>query len=189
MDKTDWQGTIGLLKDGGLEFARGLTDSEVEHVENKFNFRFPPDLRAFLQAALPIGERFPDWRSGNDDQLRERLNWPLHGLLFDVEHNAFWLAEWGPRPELLEDAFRIATSRVDAAPKLIPIYAHRFMPDRPQESGNPVFSVYQTDIIYYGFDLEDYLRHEFNLVPREARPERIRQIEFWDVDRFYEAGL
>ena len=34
------------------------------------------------------------------------------------------------------------------------------MPDRPHLNGNPVLSVYQTDIVYYGFDLDDYLRHE-----------------------------
>jgi hypothetical protein len=76
-----------------------------------------------------------------------------------------------------------------AAPKLIPIYHHRMMPDEPHLKGNPVFSVWQTDIIYYGFDLEDYLRHEFVLPGRKAWPETIRPIRFWNIDRFYEAAL
>lgn len=63
------------------------------------------------------------------------------------------------------------------------------MPDRPHESGNPVFSVYQTDIIYYGFDLDDYLRHEFDLPGRKPWPEKVREIEFWDVDRWYSIAL
>jgi hypothetical protein len=58
------------------------------------------------------------------------------------------------------------------------------MPDEPQGAGNPVFSVHQTDIIYYGFDLADYLRHEFNLPGREPWPSQIRTIRFWDINRF-----
>jgi hypothetical protein len=33
------------------------------------------------------------------------------------------------------------------------------MPERPFEVGNPVLSVSQTDIIYYGSDLQDYLEN------------------------------
>jgi hypothetical protein len=79
--------------------------------------------------------------------------------MFDVEHGDFWLAEWGPRPALLEDAEKIVERLVDQAPRLVPIYGHRMMPDRPQMAGNPVLSVHQTDIIYYGFDLDDYFRY------------------------------
>jgi hypothetical protein len=45
---------------------------------------------------------------------------------------------------------------------LIPICSHRYIPAAPHEAGNPVFSVHQTDIIYYGADLMDYLQNEFN---------------------------
>ena len=41
------------------------------------------------------------------------------------------------------------------------------MPDRPQLNGNPIFSIHQTDMIYYGFDLDDYFRHEFDLPNRK----------------------
>jgi hypothetical protein len=46
-------------------------------------------------------------------------------------------------------------------PKLIPVYSHRYLPAAPCDSRSPVFSVYHTDTIYYGFDLEDYLIREF----------------------------
>src|SRR5436190_13969950 len=49
---------------------RSLTDTEVTAVEAQFHFRFPPDLRAFLQTALPSGEKFPNWR----DRKSTRLN-------------------------------------------------------------------------------------------------------------------
>jgi hypothetical protein len=70
------------------------------------------------------------------------------------------------------------------APKLIPIYSHRFIPEEPSEAGNPIFSVYQMDIIYYGFDLDDYLRHEFDLPGRKEWPAQVRPIKFWDPERF-----
>src|SRR5829696_9043834 len=47
-----------------VEFDPNLTDPEVIAVEGRFGFQFPPDLREFLQTALPRGPQFPDWRSG-----------------------------------------------------------------------------------------------------------------------------
>jgi hypothetical protein len=166
-----------------VEFDPGLTDAEVAAAEARFGFRFPPDLRDFLQTALPRGG-FPDWRSGDEATLRDCLDRPRRGVLFDVQHNGFWLPEWGPRPSSLDDALRVADDLVAAAPRLIPVRGNRMMPDEPHLPRNPVFSVHQTDIIYYGFDLADYLRHEFGLSGREPWPEKVRQIRFWDIDRF-----
>src|SRR5437763_9349956 len=63
MDRGGWQvlvdqlrGTeyqFGLIAPGSpvhrVEFDAGLTDAEVAAVEGQFGFRFPPDLREFLQ--------------------------------------------------------------------------------------------------------------------------------------------
>ena len=182
MDIKDWRPLIELLKEASLEFSEGLTDDEVEHIEKTFSFRFPPDLCAFLKTAVPFSNS-PRWRSGSESDIREWFDEPLRGILFDVETNEFWLPEWGERPIVPSIALEVAASNIRTAPKLIPILAGRYMPELPHEVGNPVFSVHQADIIYYGFDLEDYLRHEFNL-PREEWPAQIRQIGFWDPDRF-----
>ena len=45
---------------------------------------------------------------------------------------------------------------------LIPVYLHRYVPCYPDIIEVPVFSVYQTDIIYYWYNLEDYFKIEFN---------------------------
>jgi hypothetical protein len=169
-----------------IEFDYGLSDSELIAAEARFGFRFPPDLRDFLQTALPNGPRFPNWRSGDESMLRDWIDSPLEGILFDVEHNGFWLEEWGPAPRTLADAKLRVTELVTSAPRLIPIYGHRMIPDEPQEAGNPIFSVHQTDIIHYGFDLADYIRHEFQLPGRKPWPEQIRPIRFWNLDRFQE---
>jgi hypothetical protein len=175
---------VAQMQQREIEFDSGMTDTEVAMTEAKFGFRFPPDLRAFLQTALPIGERFPNWRSGDYSDLCDWLELPLRGILFDIEHNRFWLTEWGPRPQSLVDAKETATELIRNAPKLLPIFSHRMIPDEPNIAGNPVFSVHQTDIICYGFDLTDYLRHEFCLPGRDPWPKKVRPIRFWDIDRF-----
>jgi hypothetical protein len=177
-----WFEMVAQMKARGIAFDRGLTDAEIAATEAKFGFCFPADLRAFLQAGLPKGRGFPDWR-GDEARLREQLAIPLEGILFDIEHNNFWLEEWGA-PRSLDEAKRIARDLIAAAPKLIPIFMHRMMPDEPGETGNPVLSVHQTDIIYYGFDLLDYFRHDFKLGDREPWPEKVRPIRFWDLARF-----
>lgn len=162
-----------------VAFDEGLTDSEVARVEARHGFRFPPDLRAFLQTALPRGGAFPDWRAGDATALAAWLNEPKEGILFDVEHNSFWMDDWGARPASLVQAKETAAKFIDAAPRLIPVFAHRMIAAEPGRTGNPVFSVHQTDIIYYGSDLEDYLRHEFKLAGRHPWPEQLRPIRFW----------
>jgi hypothetical protein len=117
------------------------------------------------------------------------LAWPLEGILFDVENNGLWWPEWGNRPESEEERAKAVGAAVSVAPKLIPIYSHRFIPQEPHEAGNPVFSVHQSDIIIYGKDLEDYLDHEFSSPPRHRPVSReAKRIRFWSdaVDRAWD---
>lgn len=188
MEADGWDVWVDRLRSRGIAFNSGLTDAEVVAAEERFEFRFPPDLRGFLQTALPRGRSFPDWRGGDEAELRDWLDLPRSGVVFDVEHNAFWLQEWGPRPHILIEAKALAEQLVANAPRLIPVYQHRMIPDAPHEAGNPVFSVHQTDIIVYGTDLRDYLAHEFLMTESEqfdwSVPSGTRPIAFWDMDRF-----
>jgi hypothetical protein len=153
------------------------TEAELDAAQARFGFLFPPDLRALLlkhRLAKAL-----DWTCDHD-KIAESLAWPFEGLLFDVENNDLWWPEWGPRPD--ESAARAAILRsvVDAAPRLIPVYGHRYIPETPHEAGNPVFSVYQADIVVYGATLSDYIRHEFEADPLDFALEgEIRTIPFW----------
>jgi hypothetical protein len=183
MSEEMWANLVTEISNTGVPFDTGLTDAEVSSAEARYGFRFPPDLRAFLQAGLPRGTRFPDWRSGDEAVLRDWLDLPRQGLHFDIEHKQFWLDEWGPRPPSSEESRRVVTGLVETAPRLIPVFAHRMMPAEPNLPGNPVLSVHQTDIIVYGVDLRDYLIHEF--LARDGIgvwpiPDDIRRIPFWD---------
>lgn len=172
------------LEEAGVVFAPGLKDSEVARAEQSYGFRFPPDLEEFLRYALPVSKGWPDWRGAEDSYVLQMMRWPLEGIRFDIENNTFWHADWGAKPDSLEEAFAVAERKVGEAPRLIPISGHRYIPERPSEAGNPVFSVYQTDIIYYGSHLANYFENEFAYyfgTPGYVLPEPIKRIEFWSA--------
>lgn len=121
MDEAMWHAFVVEFGEEGVGFATGLTDPEVAKVEAQYGFRFPPDLRAFLQAGLPCGEGFPDWRSGDEATLREWFDFPRKGILADVLEYGFWLEEWGTRPASDEETARVVNELVRAAPRLIPM--------------------------------------------------------------------
>ncbi|WP_440952204.1 hypothetical protein [Methanococcoides sp. FTZ1] len=101
-------------------------------------------------------------------------------MIFDIEHNNFWYEDWGTKPTNLLEAIELCRKEMEKVPKLIPIYSHRYISSEPEEKGNPVFSVYQTDIIYYGEDLLSYLMIEFNMKRhKEIDHTKIRNIRFW----------
>lgn len=153
----------------------GYSQAELEDAQARFDLRFPPDLVELLLDRRPAGGY--DWRT-DFDRIEQMLAWPLEGLLFDVEHNDFWLAEWGECPPTLSDRCERVRDHVAKAPKLIPLFSHRYLPAEPFEAGNPVFSIYQSDIIYYGANLEHYFSNEFGgWTSRE--PNAYRHIRFW----------
>jgi hypothetical protein len=167
------------------DWQPGYTSDELEFAQERFGIRFPADLIAqLLIARIPGGY---DW-CGDEGTILDALAWPFEGLLFDVEKNDLWWPEWGGRPSEAAERAEILRRVVDSAPRLIPLYSHRYIPESPGKAGNPVFSVYQSDVIYYGRDLAEYLRNEFGRpheVTKESKP--IRYIPFWSdlVERNY----
>src|SRR5687767_12231522 len=146
---SQWSEEVDLLRSHGVRLQPGLSEQEALRIECENGFTFPDDLRAFLMTALPVGLSFPDWRNLDRLKISEWMLQPYEGIAFDIEHNSFWWSNWGPRPNDLAQALAVARKAIDQAPRLIPIYGHRFIPAQPIEAGNPVFSVHQTDIIYY----------------------------------------
>ncbi|MFF3209142.1 hypothetical protein ACFYYB_00640 [Streptomyces sp. NPDC002886] len=160
------------------EIGPGLGERELDAVERRFGFTFSADHRVFLSAGLPRGSRnWPDWRSGDPEDLAGRLSRPVEGVLFDVEHNGFWHPAWSPKPTGTSEALRIARTELAAVPQLVPVYSHRYLPGTAGEHGHPVLSVQQTDVIFYGNDLADYVRHEFT--GRASGPPAHSTVGFW----------
>lgn len=161
----------------------GLSDGEIHALEQRFGFEFAADHRAFLATVLPMGPGWPNWRRPQDPDLRRRLAWPVEGVLFDVEHNAVWLDAWGPRPASTAAAVAVARDRLAAVPQLVPVYAHRYLPSGRTSCGHPVLSVQQTDVVYYGRNLVDYLHREFPIDAGRDRTDPRRPpratVTFW----------
>jgi hypothetical protein len=152
------------------------TEAELDAAQARFGFFFPPDLKAMLLEHRLAGAL--DW-TRDHEKIAEMFEWPFEGLLFDVENNELWWPEWGPRPN--DPADRAAELRriLAAAPRLIPVWGHRYIPETPHEAGNPVFSVHQADIIVYGANLDDYLWHEFDREAEGVDRPASRTIAFW----------
>jgi hypothetical protein len=153
--------SLAFLVDAGVQVADGLSRSELDAIQRHFRFEFGPDHRDLLSRAVPVGKGWYDWRAHSEEHLTAMLRWPIEGLLFDVTSNAFWPASWGRRPADLTSALEIAERQFTQWPKLVPLFSHRFMPAAPSIPGAPVLSVHQTDVIFSGPNLLDYLRAEF----------------------------
>ncbi|MDA8692798.1 hypothetical protein N9L92_01960 [Saprospiraceae bacterium] len=179
---------IKKLNQKDVKIESGLNEDEINKIQNLFNLIFPPDLRMLYQKGLPIDDSFPNWRKSINQsteeikRINQKLDWPLEGMLFDIEHNSFWQDEWGAKNNDLESNSLLAKNYFQNYPKLIPIYSHRYIPSTPNEKDNPIFSVHQMDIIYYGMNLANYLSNEFDFKLDETFVELenpAKEIKFW----------
>lgn len=159
----------------------GYTQTELDDIQAKWKLRFPPDLVALYreQRQVVLFDEF-DWLKAPDKTIRQMLDWPADSFCFDAEYNPkSWWPEWGVLPTELEERFKIVRQKIAEAPKLIPVFGHRYIPEVPHEAGNPVFSVYQMDVIHYGANLSDYIARETQgYTCNEVWP-AIKEIPFW----------
>jgi hypothetical protein len=109
---------------------------------------------------LEEGPSFYDWIH-EADSIRNAHKRVVGGLAFDVEESNLWPESWGKKPDTAEKREQRVRALVAAAPKLIPVFEHRFLLAEPCEAGNPVLSIIQSDIIVYGANLHDYFVIEF----------------------------
>jgi hypothetical protein len=164
----------------GVTLEPGLTEAELAAAEERFGFEFADDHRALLTEVLPTGPTWPDWRAGDPETLHKQVDWPVDGVLFDVLENGFWHERWGERPTNDNAAVEQAKAHLATVPRMIPIFLHRCLPAGHGTFGNPVLSMYQTDIIYYGLDLLDYVANEFHVRDPHHPWHHPKPIPFWD---------
>lgn len=170
---------VKFLKKTQTTLQKGLRDRELDLLEQGLQFRFSEEHRDFLSRVLPVGDAWPDWRSGDREALAGRLAWPVEGTLFDVRQNGFWPLSWGERPSAQDDALELARTRLARVPQLVPVYSHRYLPAGPADGPAPVFSVHQTDVIYYGDNLADYIAYEFKLPGASRGNHPQLRVPFW----------
>ncbi|MFF9084448.1 hypothetical protein ACF1BR_32655 [Streptomyces rubiginosohelvolus] len=197
-----------LAELGVCTWEPGLSDAEFDRIEAEYGIVFAPDHRGFLAAGLPVdraappeeGESprnpWPNWRDGDPERIRERLGWPVEGLLFSVEHG-WWLpgGRWGPRPADPAEAVAAARAALASVPALIPLYSHRYLAsgtglgagtgsgtEAGVAHGRPVLSVVGADTIHYGRDLAEWVEREFgdpDPGKRWPEPAAGARVPFW----------
>src|SRR5271165_238162 len=128
---------MDLWHERGVTLDQGLSDEETASIEADYNFHFPADLKALLQAAQPTSHGFTDWRHTHSAGLRGLLAEPIEGVLDAVRDEAFWFPEWGEKPANLATALDVARQALHAAPTLIPFWGGIYIPDDPPDEGNP----------------------------------------------------
>jgi len=158
------------------QWTEGYSQGELDDAQARYDLVFPPDMIALYRERRPV--RGIHWTL-DDAAIRRALKWPLEGLWFDVQHNFLWRDAWGAKPADPADQLAVLSDVVAAAPKLIPILGHRYVPQTPREAGNPVFSVYGSEITYYGSDLVNYFDREFIGAAATPLGGPIRKIRFW----------
>lgn len=166
-----------------VDIQPGLTDAEFVSIERRFGFEFADDHRAFLAAGLPVWTPghddhpdkaswgWPNWRQLDSTALQEQVDWPFTTALDDIQHGE-WPPGWGNRPHDLVRRIAKAKRLLADVPRMVPVYAHRYLPAGRGSFGHPVLSIHRlTDIIVYGHDLAHYIDQEF----REPRV----TVTFW----------
>jgi len=155
-------------------WSSGYTQSQLDDAQERYCLRFPPDLIDLFLDRQPADGY--DW-SVENPRIRAMLAFPMDMLLFDVEHG--WWLDWGERPSKVEERKEVVSRALAAAPALIPLCSHRFIPEVPCLTGNPVFSMHGFDTIYYGSNLQNYFEREFGDSRKVPLGNICRRIPFW----------
>lgn len=171
----------------GTQWLQGLTESEISEIETKWKIKFPPDYKLFLQTLHSVDKpqicisfennyyyepSLYNWKEG-EKEIEKAYSLLINGLVFDVEHNYLWLDTWGERPETSEKRKEKIQELVAKAPKLIPVFGHRFLLAEPCKAENPIISIVQSDIIVYDDNLRDYFIGEF--LPPEKKHQFVNE--------------
>lgn len=178
LDTTEGSRRIGADWQTGTRWVGGLSDGQINGIERRWGCRFPPDYRLFLRTlhATDRPMKGIGYAEGNTVAAIERpgfYNWlteqgairnavegEFEGLAGDVEHY-LWFPSWGKRPESTEERWHILRKIFDAAPRLIPIFGHRFLLSDESAAGSAVFSMHHSDIVVHAATLREYLLAEF----------------------------
>ena len=164
-----------------IDVADGLKEEEFKLIEDIYGISFPTELRELYKQVFPLSKGFYDWRNtspNNVNRIKEAIRRPFDDLkkcISEVE----WNENWGNEPESIDVRDKIIIEKIINAPKLIPVFSHRYIPQIEGENV-PIISVHEVDIICYGINLNDYLEVEFgNKQQSNVDYSQIREIPFW----------
>jgi len=176
-----YEKSLELLNMHKIKLEEGLKYDEIIQIEKIYNIKFPDSLQKFLTLALPISEGFYNWRNNKESNisfLKYTMNEPIE-YVSSMAEEVYWCDDWGKEPEDKENLIIEVRKRLKSAPKLIPIFSHRYIPMTLDEDP-PIISIHGLDIIYYGKNLEDYFEIEFGNKQQDSILfSDINPIAFW----------
>lgn len=158
----------------------GMTNNQIDEVEEKYIIKFTPEHREFLKILHTLDRKekyeylddeeliieensfFYNWLE-DDEEIKRKLTWPFEEVSRDIlreTNHPFWLDSWGKRPESKEEKRKLFTDVFQKSPQLIPIKSHRFVVSDITLKHRPILSIWGTDTIVYGWTLRTYLINE-----------------------------
>lgn len=158
----------------------GLSDEEIDSIEKQWSLRFPPDYRLFLKILhcldKPItiatydgdtrkiipcdSSLLPNWQQ-DAESIKNSYQQLIDDLIYDVLQNNVWKPGWGRKPVTRYGLKQQIEALIAQAPKLIPIYGHRFLLADTCVADNPVLSLHNANIIIYAPDLYHFFCKDF----------------------------
>jgi hypothetical protein len=139
----------------GTHWLGGLSEEQIAAAQTRWRLPFPPDYHLFLKRlhsvdrsmkcregrkevsdtpTLHDGPSFYNWLS-DDRAIQGRLEALVGGLQFDVEVNDLWRPSWGLKPATAVSRAQHVRDLVSAAPRLIPVFRHRYLLVDPPQGG------------------------------------------------------
>jgi hypothetical protein len=153
---------MNIFENKDIKFDKGLSLGEIKEIEEIYSIVFPESLKNCLMHALPVSKGFYNWRDKslqNIEFIRNEINYPLDYIRKNPEE-VYWKDEWGEKPKSITEIRDFVLNLTNDAPVIIPVYLHRYIPMGVSDNP-PIISVYGSDVIYYGKDLDDYFDNEF----------------------------
>ncbi|CAE7394646.1 unnamed protein product [Symbiodinium natans] len=170
-----------------VSLTEGLSDDEVDILEKKYGFRFPPEFLEFLQAGVLVGGGWHDWHTLASRELegeKDTVAWIIKCHCTPEEDDYYYLKDWCPPEEKsMEKAVEYATKVYP----VIPMRIHRCICTVPHTTGLPVLSMHQmSDNIQYGNNFWDWVARDTHLpegtVPEEWKAKKsipLEEVPFW----------
>jgi len=175
---------LALMRTGAL-ITPGMSECELQAVEERYGFTFAPQHRLMLSVALPldaIPERprslWPNWRQP-DNQLDDHVGWPVDGLLGAVRREHLWLDEWPPVPSSTIDAVALAEEFLASAPRLVPVRGFVYLPGAEWAVREPLVSVHEDDVYVFDDDLLTWLEQDCCWGAATRRCQPLHSLPLW----------
>jgi hypothetical protein len=149
----------GFQIQAGTRWNPGLSEEECVQYEVEVGFRFPSEVREFLQQMNGTNLLALDIRGSSGEEHRSGpafYSFPRDLLLVTNRIGSAWTNPTQLRHTLSEEGFQLGEQA-----KLLPIYAHRYVVCSSEMESCPVLSIWDsTDAIVYGQSLPEYLERE-----------------------------